>query len=189
MSYLDQGETHSFTCIVSIINSLEPKRTQPMCVCILIFKCYHVSRDTGMWYMSSWNIKKSTFRNIYFNIHVLVLKCKKKKTRYRSFCAFYQKDHSWFQTLIDFVLFGLVWFGVFHPIREFFTHYETSPLPVKGCKFFTYARHLWPLSIEGSLTCHTYCDNGLPFIMVISEDSWHTHLMPSVWRGSCHYLF
>ena len=28
-----------------------------------------------------------------------------------------------------------VWFGVNRPTREFFTHMETSPLPVKGCKF------------------------------------------------------
>ena len=78
-------------------------------------------------------------------------------------------------------------FGVFRPTREFFTHMETSPLP--GCKFFTYARHLWPLRSEGSLTCHTYCDTGNPFIMNISEDPWHSLLMPSVWRWSCHYLF
>ena len=26
-------------------------------------------------------------------------------------------------------------FGVYRPTREFFTHMETSPLPVKGCKF------------------------------------------------------
>ena len=25
-------------------------------------------------------------------------------------------------------------FGVFRPTREFFTHFGTSPLPVKGCK-------------------------------------------------------
>ena len=47
----------------------------------------------------------------------------------------------------------------------------------------------WPLSSEGSLTCHTHCDAALPFIMVISEDPWHSHLMPSVWQWSCHYLF
>ena len=29
-------------------------------------------------------------------------------------------------------------FGVFRPTREFFTHIETSPLPVNGCKF-------WPM--------------------------------------------
>ena len=26
-------------------------------------------------------------------------------------------------------------FGVYSPTREFFTHIETSPLPVKDCKF------------------------------------------------------
>ena len=33
------------------------------------------------------------------------------------------------------------------------------------------------------------CDTGQPFIMVISEESWHSHLLPSVWQWSCHYLF
>ena len=45
------------------------------------------------------------------------------------------------------------------------------------------------LSSEGSLTCHTSCDTCLPFIMVMSEDPWHSHLLPSVWQWSCHYLF
>ena len=42
---------------------------------------------------------------------------------------------------------------------------------------------------EGSLECHTYCDTGHPFIMVISEDLWHSHLLPSVQQCRCHYLF
>ena len=29
----------------------------------------------------------------------------------------------------------IVCFGFFCPTGEFFTHMETSPLPVKGCKF------------------------------------------------------
>ena len=49
--------------------------------------------------------------------------------------------------------------------------------------------HSWPLSSEGSLACHTYCDTGHPFIMVISEDPWYSHLLLSVWQWSCHYLF
>ena len=53
----------------------------------------------------------------------------------------------------------------------------------------TYTWHSWPLSSEGSLACHIYCDKGGPFIMVISEDSWHSHLLPSVWQWSCHNLF
>ena len=43
---------------------------------------------------------------------------------------------------------------------------------MKGCKFWP--RHSWPLSSEGSLACHTYCVTGPPFIMVISEDPWHS---------------
>ena len=49
-----------------------------------------------------------------------------------------------------------------------------------GLQILTYARHSWPLSSDGSLANHTYCDTGHPFIMVISEDPWHSHLMPSV---------
>ena len=80
-------------------------------------------------------------------------------------------------------------YGVSRPTREFFTHMETSPLPVNGCKFWSYARYSWPLSSEGSLACYTYCDTEHPFIMIISVDSWHSHLLPSVWHWSCHYLY
>ena len=59
----------------------------------------------------------------------------------------------------------------------------------EGLQISTYARNLWQLSSEGSLTCHTHCDTGLPFIMVISKDPWNSHLLPSVWQRSCHYLF
>ena len=56
------------------------------------------------------------------------------------------------------------------------------------CKF-------WPMigtkAIEhwGFLACHIYCDTGHPFIMVISDNPWHSHLMPSIWQWSCHYMF
>ena len=30
-------------------------------------------------------------------------------------------------------------------------------------------------SSEGSLVCHTYGDTGHPFILVISENPWHSH--------------
>ena len=53
---------------------------------------------------------------------------------------------------------------------------------------FDLCRHSWLLSSVGSATCHTYYDTGLPFIMVISEDPWHSHLLPSVWQWSCHNL-
>ena len=77
---------------------------------------------------------------------------------------------SWIQHLSD------LFFGCFLcPTREFFTHMETSPLPVKGCKFWqVYARHLWPLSSEDSLPCHIYCDTGHPLIMVIIGNQYVT---------------
>ena len=34
----------------------------------------------------------------------------------------------------------------------------------------TFIRHSWPLNIEHCLTCHTYCDTGKPFVIVIFED-------------------
>ena len=44
--------------------------------------------------------------------------------------------------------------------------------------------HLQPLSSEGSLSYHTYCDTRLPFIMVISEDPWHSHLFRAFSSGA-----
>ena len=58
----------------------------------------------------------------------------------------------------------------------------------EGLQILTYARHSRPLCSKCSSTCHTYCDTGLPFIMVISENPWHSHLLPKVWQWSCHYL-
>ena len=88
---------------------------------------------------------------------------------------FYQANQFSNWTNVRTVFVWLFW--VYRPTRECFTQMEMSPLPVKTA-IFTYARHSWPLSSEGSLTCHTYCDTGLRFIMVISEDPWHAHLLP-----------
>ena len=41
----------------------------------------------------------------------------------------------------------------------------------------------------GFLACHTYCDTGHPFIVVITEDLRHSHLLPSVGQWNCHYLY
>ena len=80
-------------------------------------------------------------------------------------------------------------FGVFCPTRDFFHSYGDVTIAGEGLQILTYARHSWPLSSEVSLMCHTYYDTGLRFIMVISEDPWHSHLLPSVWQWNCHYLF
>ena len=80
--------------------------------------------------------------------------------------------------------------------NRFFTNFHEFTM--RGGFFFvclgvsqilTYARHLRPLSSEGSLACHLYCDTGHPFKMVMSEDPWHSHVLPSVWQWRCNYLF
>ena len=70
-----------------------------------------------------------------------------------------------------------------------FHSYGDVTISGEGLQILTYARHLWPLSSENSLAFHTYYDTVHPFIMVISEDPWHSHQLPSVWQWSCHYLF
>ena len=70
-----------------------------------------------------------------------------------------------------------------------FHSYGNVTFTGEGLQILTYARHSWSLSSEGSLACHTYFDTGHPFMMVISEDPWHLHVLPSVLHWSCHYLF
>ena len=46
----------------------------------------------------------------------------------------------------------------------------------EGLLILIYARHSRQLISAGSLACHTSCDTGHPFIMVISEDPRHLRL-------------
>ena len=69
---------------------------------------------------------------------------------------------------------------IFHSLRDVTNAGE-------GLQILTFARHLWPLSNESSLAYLMW--HGDSFIMAISEKPWHSHLMPSVWQWSCHYLF
>ena len=38
------------------------------------------------------------------------------------------------------------------------------------------------MAIAFPVTHQSYCDTSHPFIMVIFEDPWHSHLLPSVWQ-------
>ena len=80
-------------------------------------------------------------------------------------------------------------FGVFSYHSRIFHSYGDVTIAGEGLQIWTYARHSWPLSSEGSLACHTCCGTGHLIIMVISKDPWHSHLLPSVWQWSCHYMF
>ena len=52
-----------------------------------------------------------------------------------------------------------------------FHSYGDVTITGEGLQILTYARHSWPLSSEGSLACHTYCEMGHPFVMDASEGS------------------
>ena len=48
---------------------------------------------------------------------------------------------------------------------------------VEGLQILAFTRQLWLLSSDVSLACHIFCDTGLPFIMVISEEPRHSYAM------------
>ena len=87
-----------------------------------------------------------------------------------------------------FIIFCLFVWGLSSHSRIFHSYGDVT-VAGEGLQILTYARHSWPLSSEISLACNTYCDTGHPFIMIISEDPWHLHLLPSVQQLNCHYLF
>ena len=64
--------------------------------------------------------------------------------------------------------------GVLRPTRKIFTHLETSPWPVKGCKFW----HL--LGIHGHWAVRVFfsvphlLSHGTSIIMLVSEDPRHS---------------
>ena len=71
--------------------------------------------------------------------------------------------------VFDIVCLSICLFGVYRPTRDFHSFGDVT-IAGEGLQILTYDRLSWPLSSEGSLTCHTYCDKGHPFIMVISGD-------------------
>ena len=58
-------------------------------------------------------------------------------------------------------------------IEQVHCHYQNPILTCMLDVCLTNTSHIWPLSIEGSLACHIYCDTGFQFIMVIFEDPLH----------------
>ena len=55
--------------------------------------------------------------------------------------------------------------GALRPTGEFSLMWRRHHYRGEGLQILTYARHLLPLSSNGSLACHTYYDTGHPFIM------------------------
>ena len=74
-------------------------------------------------------------------------------------------------------------FWVFSSHTIIFHSYGDGIIAGEGLQILTYSRHSWSLSSEGSLAWNTYYDTGHPFIMVISEDLFHTHTYCRAFRG------
>ena len=66
-----------------------------------------------------------------------------------------------------FVFFCL--FGGFTSHSRILHLYGDITITGEGLQILTW--HSWPLSSEGSLACHTYCDMGRLFIMVMCDHS------------------
>ena len=92
------------------------------------------------------------------------------------------------QKIFEYDCLFVVWIFL-SPSRIFYSFWVIT-ITGEGIQNVTYTRYSSPLSSEGFLTCHTFCDTGQPFKMVISEDPWHSHLLPSVllFLLCCHYL-
>ena len=70
-----------------------------------------------------------------------------------------------------------------------FCSYGNVTIGGEGLQILNCARKSWSLKTEGDLACHKYCDMWHPFIIFISEDPRHLHLLLSVQRWICNYLF
>ena len=66
------------------------------------------------------------------------------------------------------IFFLFVWDLSSH--SRIFQSYGDVTITGEVLHILTFARQLLPFSSEGSLACHTYCDIGHPFIIIISED-------------------
>ena len=79
------------------------------------------------------------------------------------------------QLLIFFCLFCFV-------SVENFSLMKTSTWPAKSCKYFDLCSALMDMNSQSSLTCHVWWYTGHPFIKVISDNLWDSHLLPSGWQ-------
>ena len=64
--------------------------------------------------------------------------------------------------------------GFFVPLENFHSYGDVT-IAGEGLQSLTYARHQQPLSSEGSLACHVYCDTGHPFWSCPRTRDTHTH--------------
>ena len=112
-------------------------------------------------------------------------------------CSGRGKLHIWYctkQRILSFKPIDLQWPGM-QVIFEFFVPLENFLLIWRRhhCRWRAACFNLCsaPMAIEqwGFFSVPHLLEHGLPFLIVTSEDPWHSHLLRSVWQWSCHYLF
>ena len=111
------------------------------------------------------------------------LVCSTVSAVFQSFnCGFYSLVHLGvlsflFYNTYMYVCMFVCLFVFYFPLENFHSYGDVT-ITGEGLQILTHARHLWPLSSEGSLAWHTYWDTGHLFLMVIS-----------VLQLSCQHLF
>ena len=90
------------------------------------------------------------------------------------------------RSILELVFWFFVYLGFFVPLENFSLMFTIT---CEGLQILTYTRHSWPLRSEDPLTCHTYFDTGLPFIIAISEDPWHSHRCQAFGSGAVTTCF
>ena len=78
------------------------------------------------------------------------------------------------------------------PTQEYSIYVETSPLPVKGFRYWPILATHGHWAVRFLFAWYTYCDMwkmSLKSLYVIFKDSWHSHLLTRVWQCDCHFLF
>ena len=84
----------------------------------------------------------------------------------------------------------IVWLFVyiaFRPIPDYINHIQTSPLPVKGCKVYANARHLWPSSRDTRdlYRARPAMTRNLGFTWFYPRDQWELkHATVQGWRSN-----
>ena len=128
-------------------------------------------------------VTTNLFHYLFWKVEIVLVYLKKRwmyfskvfinttmQTQYQSPCI---RLHLYIQS-IQCRLFVYLFFWSFSSHSRIFHLFGDVPIAGEGLQNFTYARHSGPLSSEGSLACDTYCYTWHPFIMVISEDLWHS---------------
>ena len=143
----------------------------------IIQECWHYSKrqETKVvkWHVRTWS---KYFHIFIWHVWCILTHLINLCFITRSIIKYFRWNYFWYSpSLLHFIYILL-----FSSHSRIFHSYGDVTIAGERLQILTCARHSWPLSSECSFACHSYCDTEHPSIMVISEDPWHSHLLPSV---------